>query len=223
MESGVTPFFIPFYHLYIEVIPYLWLLSNKVQTMTTPTDLHEKHYITGLQRGDKHIFALLFKAYYKDLVLFGGSILRDRFLVEDIVQNVFLKLWNTHKEVEIKTSLKSYLLTAVRNSCLDEIRHTEIMREYEQSSSEAHRLEDYDTDNYILYSDLSRHLEQAIQKLPEQYGKVFRMSRLEGMKYKEIASKLSISERTVEVWISKALSLLHIYLKDFMLLLAFIL
>lgn len=191
--------------------------------MTTPTDINQAQLIAELRRGEKHAFEVLFKTYYKDLVLFGGSILQDRFLIEDIVQTVFLRLWNTHKELEIKNSLKSYLLTAVRNSCLDEIRHTEIIREYQQSAPGQHQLEDYDTDNYILYSDLSEHLEQAIGKLPEQYAKVFRMSRLEGIKYKDIAAQLNISERTVEVWISKSLDLLHVYLKDFTFLLVFFL
>lgn len=191
--------------------------------MATPTNINQTRLLTELKQGDKHAFEVLFKTYYKDLVLFGGSILQDRFLIEDIVQTVFLRLWNTHKELEIKTSLKSYLLTAVRNSCLDEIRHTEIIREYKEAVPKLHQLEDYDTDNYILYSDLSKHLEQAIQKLPEQYARVFRMSRLEGIKYKDIANQLNISERTVEVWISKSLDLLHVYLKDFMFILFLIL
>lgn len=189
--------------------------------MATPTDINQTRLLTELKQGDKHAFEVLFKAYYKDLVLFGGSILQDRFLIEDIVQTVFLRLWNTHKELEIKTSLKSYLLTAVRNSCLDEIRHTEIVREYREAVPKLHQLEDYDADNYILYSDLAEHLEQAIEKLPEQYARVFRMSRLEGIKYKDIANQLNISERTVEVWISKSLDMLHVYLKDFLFLLVF--
>lgn len=195
----------------------------KLLTMNTPTNADQAKLLTKLKRGDKDAFEAIFKSYYKDLVLFGGSILQDRFLIEDIVQTVFLRLWNTHKELDIKTSLKSYLLTAVRNSCLDEIRHTEIVREYEQSTPGLHQLEDYDTDNYILYSDLYEHLEQAIGKLPEQYAKVFRMSRLEGIKYRDIAAQLNISERTVEVWISKSLNLLHVYLKDFILLFVFFL
>lgn len=183
--------------------------------MNTRTNVDQAKLLAQLKRGDKNAFETIFKSYYKDLVLFGGSILQDRFLIEDIVQTVFLRLWNTHKELEIKTFLKAYLLTAVRNSCLDEIRHTEVIREYQQATPDLHQLEDYDTDNYILYSDLSEHLEQAIQKLPEQYAKVFRMSRLEGTKYKDIATQLNISERTVEVWVSKSLDLLHTYLKDF--------
>ena len=190
--------------------------------MDTDLSLQEQYFLSGLKRGDRRVFAALFNTYYKDLVLFGGCISRNHFQVEDIVQNVFLKLWDDRAEIEIHTSLKSYLLRAVRNGCMNELYHGEVVREY-QSDKGKHELEDYDTENYILYSDLSSHLEEALRKLPENQRAVFRLSRLEGVRYKEIAGRLNISERTVEVWISKALTLLRVYLKDFLPLLLFIL
>ncbi len=75
------------------------------------------------------------------------------------------------------------------------------------------------TENYILYSDLCRQLKNALEQLPPQEREVFEMSRLENIKYQEIANRLNISVRTVEVRISKALKQLRILLKDFYLLL----
>ena len=119
----------------------------------------------------------------------------------------------------VKNSLKSYLLKAVRNYCLDELRHRRIIDEhiaYELKSSS----KDIDTtENYILYSDLCRQLKNALEQLPPQEREVFEMSRLENIKYQEIANRLNISVRTVEVRISKALKQLRILLKDFYLLL----
>jgi len=79
------------------------------------------------------------------------------------------------------------------------------------------------TENYILYSDLCRQLKNALEQLPPQEREVFEMSRLENIKYQEIANRLNISVRTVEVRISKALKQLRILLKDFYLLLFFFL
>ena len=75
---------------------------------------------------------------------------------------------------------------------------------------------DIDTENYILYSDLYDHLREALDKLPIACREAFEMSRFEQLKYKEIAVKLNVSERTVEVRVGKALGLLRHYLRDFL-------
>ena len=177
----------------------------------------ELQLIEGLRQGDATSFSLLFKTYYKDLVLFAGTFLSEQTICEDIVQSVFLKLWNDRSNLIIETSLKSYLLRSVRNGCLDEIRHRAVIYEHESYTSGIGLLEDQDTENYILYSDLKKHLLQAMEKLPDNYRTAFEMNRFGGLKYKEIAARLSVSERTVEVRISKALELLREYLKDFLL------
>ncbi|MCD7937320.1 MAG: RNA polymerase sigma-70 factor [Tannerellaceae bacterium] len=175
----------------------------------------ESSLLAALKQGNKKAFSLLFKTYYRDMVLFGGSILPEQTVCEDIVQSVFLKLWNDHSALDIQSSLKAYLLKAVRNGCLDELRHRRIMDDH--ISSYTHSiLEDIDTENYILYSDLLQQLTNALEKLPANYRRAFEMNRFEGLKYKEIADQLQVSERTVEVRISKALELLREHLKDFL-------
>lgn len=180
--------------------------------------LQEYFVLSALKQDSKEAFSLLFQTYYTDLVLFGGNFLKDRTSCEDIVQSIFLKLWNDRKSIQIETSLKSYLLKAVRNSCLDEFRHLEIVRQYE-SGYENTTLDSYDTENYVLYSDLHDHLYRALDQVPELYREAFELNRFEGLKYREIAQKLNVSERTVEVRVSKTLELLRKYLKDFFLLL----
>ena len=165
----------------------------------------DRFLVIALKQDDKQAFTRLFHAYYKDLVLFGGTYIPEKSTCEDIVQNIFLKLWNDRKSLEIENSLKSYLLKAVRNYCLDELRHRRIIDEhiaYELKSSS----KDIDTtENYILYSDLCRQLKNALEQLPPQEREVFEMSRLENIKYQEIANRLNISVRTVEVRISNCL------------------
>ena len=75
-----------------------------------------------------------------------------------------------------------------------------------------------DTENYVLYSDLSSQLKNALNKLPEDCRIAFEMNRFEGLKYKEIANRLNVSERTIEVRIGKALGLLRKYLREFFIL-----
>jgi len=178
--------------------------------------MEEHILIEELKRGDRKAFTLLFNRYYKDLVLFGGNFLPNRDFCEDIVQTVFLKLWRDRESIMIETSLKSFLLKSVQNSCLDEIRHKGVVREHESHSQIFNASDNIDTENYILYSNLQGHLNEALTKLPEACRIAFEMSRLEGLKYREITDKLSVSERTVDVRIGKALKLIRQHLKEFL-------
>ena len=177
--------------------------------------MDEQFLLTELKKGSQKAYTLLFNKYYKDLVLFGGNFLPNKELCEDIVQSVFMRLWRDKDVLDIETSLKSYLLRSVQNRCLDELRHKKVIRIHETYSLNFGAYYDYDTENYILYSDLEGHLEEALSQLPEPFREAFLMNRMEGLKYREIAEKLNVSERTVEVRIGKALSLLRNHLKDF--------
>lgn len=175
----------------------------------------------ALKRDDQESFTRIFRAYYKDLVLFGGTFIPEKSVCEDIVQNIFLKLWNDRQTLEIEISLKSYLLKAVRNNCLDELRHRKIVDEHVTHELKSALMDADETENYVLYSDLCRQLKNALAQLPPAEREVFEMSRLENIKYQEIANRLKISVRTVENRISNALKRLRILLKDYFLLLLF--
>jgi RNA polymerase sigma-70 factor (ECF subfamily) len=176
----------------------------------------ERFLIAELNKGNAKAFSLLFNIWYKDMVLYGGNFLPDQAACEDIVQSVFLKLWSERATLDIETSLKSYLLKAVRNACLDEIRHRHIVLEHESSVLSGNPSVDWaDPGSYILYSDLQKHLHRALKRMPAACREAFELNRFEGLKYREIAEKLNVSERTVEVRISKAIDLLRIDLREF--------
>ncbi|MCC8094616.1 MAG: RNA polymerase sigma-70 factor [Tannerellaceae bacterium] len=186
--------------------------------------MEESLLLKLIKRGDALAFSHLFMTYHKDLVLFASTFQLSQSDCEDIVQTLFLKLWNEREQLIIKTSLTSYLLKAVKNSCLDEIRHQAVVCQYSISTMKNFSLlEDLNTENYILYSDLSRHLETALYKLPPDCREAFVLNRLQGYKYKEVAEQLQISERTIEARIRKALSLLRKFLKEFLTLLSMLL
>lgn len=180
--------------------------------------LQEQYILSGIRQDNKEAFSFLFRMYYTDLVLFCGNFIKTKENCEDIVQTIFLKFWNDRHQIQIETSLKSYLLKAVRNSCFDEYRHLEIVRQYESEKKNS-ILEEYNTEQYVLYSDLNDHLSRALDLVPEPDREAFILNRFEGLKYREIAEKLNVSERTVEVRVSKTLELLRKHLKEFFLLL----
>ena len=122
--------------------------------------------LCNMDNDSDEAFATLFRKYYKDLVLFAGTILHEQEVCEDIVQTIFLRLWDNRSRLRIETSLKSYLLSAVRNSCIEEIRHRKIVSAHQQEILNGSVLGDHDTARYILYSDLNDHLQEASGKLP---------------------------------------------------------
>lgn len=181
--------------------------------------LVESQLLIDLQNDKSKAFDIIFNKYYKDLVLFAQNYIEIRAESEDVVQSVFLNLWNHRKTLYINTSLKSYLLKSVRNLCLNQLRHSDIRREYQKYMTEENNiLSEHDTENYLLYSELHNHINSAMKKLPEKQREVFILSRFKGLKYKEISQKLNISERTVEVRISEALKTMQRLLQDFLIL-----
>ena len=149
--------------------------------------------------------------------MFGGHFLNDKEGCEDIVQSIFLKIWSDKEEIEITSSFKSFLLQSVKNRCLDSIRHQQIIRQHESHSERfALFFDNLDTENYVLHSDLVQNLEASLNKLSSDQQSAFRMNRFEGLRYKDIAIKLSISEREVVALISKTLRMLRQDLKEFL-------
>ena len=178
---------------------------------------YERILLGKLKNDDKSAFTVIFTKYYSDLVRFSFGFTRNSDVSEEIVQEVFLKFWENRSSLDIHTSLKSFLLKNVQNRSIDSLRHTGITNKYTSVVLEHAILSQNDTENYILYSELQANLNHAMYKLPVQYAEVFRMSRLETLNYQEIADKLGVSVRTVEVRISKALGMLREELKDFLL------
>ncbi|MBK7709818.1 MAG: RNA polymerase sigma-70 factor [Bacteroidales bacterium] len=176
----------------------------------------EQLIVGRLKAADPDMFTEIFSVYYKDLVLFAYSFTHEKEDSEEIVQDVFVKLWEDHEKINISTSIKSYLLKSIQNKCIDWHRHKKVINHHSNYIIENSLLYEYDTDNYILSSEMELIIEKALASLPENVKETFEMSRFEGMKYQEIADKLNVSVRTIEVRISKALELLRESLIDFL-------
>ncbi|HAM98597.1 MAG TPA: RNA polymerase sigma-70 factor [Marinilabiliales bacterium] len=186
--------------------------------MIIQANSNDNQLVERLCNDDKSAFTFIFTKYYKDLVVFSFSFTRNLQASEEIVQDRFLKLWEHRNGLVVQTSLKSYLLKSVQNQSLDWLRHLKVKTNFASVILEHPVLSENNTENYILHSELQDKLDEALAKLPEPYSQAFKMNRFEALNYQEIAKKLEVSVRTVEVRISKALLLLREELKDFLLL-----
>ena len=147
----------------------------------------------------------LFRKYYAPLCKLIFRIVKDKALAEDIVQEVFVKLWEKRAEYKIETSLKSYIYRAAMNASYN---HLEKLNRYPKLSIEDTSLElvdDLSIENQLQAKELELKIEHALTKLPTACKEVFLLSRYEGFSYKEIAETLGISIKTVENQMGKAL------------------
>jgi RNA polymerase sigma-70 factor (ECF subfamily) len=179
---------------------------------------------TAFLQGDVRAYEATYKELYKPLFIYALGILNSQASAEEIVQNVFMKLWEKKETLKIETSLKAYLYKAVHNHSLNAIKHNKVVQQYETHLS--HTMTHKETDSAerdASHKQLQGRLRQALSELPEQCRTVFQMSRFEDLKYKEIAERLSISPKTVENHMGKALKLLRGKLADYLVsLLAFL-
>ncbi len=167
-----------------------------------------------LKDGDERAFQVLFRKYYSAMGHFARQFLNDSELAEETVQDMFVKIWEKRKSLNIETSIKHYLFRSVRNHCLNQLQHEKIKKQYASKVIEtAHQ--EIDPDQYYIEVGLIQRIEACIDSLPPKRQEIFRLSREQGLKYKEIADTLNISVKTVEAQMGLALKHLRSELKDY--------
>lgn len=176
----------------------------------------EQLIIEQLKTGSERAYKFLYDHHYQILCHFASQYVKDDFLAETIVGDVIFHIWEIRESLEITTNIRSYLMTSVRNRCLDFLKSQYNQKEQVMSSP---GLQDFPVLNYIkgddyplgrlLEKELEGEIMKAISRLPEECRRVFRLSRFEEKKYNEIADELGISVNTVKYHIKHALALLH--------------
>ena len=163
--------------------------------------------ITIIEKGHTATFTQFYTAYFQKLLLASDRYVNDISIAEELVQDIFLKIWENPQGLHEVQSIKSYLYRTVVNSSINYLNR--------QKNIEQHHLKlaSTITDQYLMdldeESEMILMLRNEIEKLPAQCKKVFMLSRFENLKYKEIAIQLNISEKTVENHIGNALKLLR--------------
>ena len=186
--------------------------------MKTNIDLHTDTFIKSINEKSPSAFQLLFKLYNAKLLHFTFSYIPNKQDAEEIVQDVFIKIW---KNETILTNLNGYIYTVTRNACLDFLRKKKVTLNIENNISQIEASINYnalsdDTAAFIIEKELEEAVLQAIEYLPKRCKDVFILSRIEGFKHKEISKELDISTKTIENHITKALKHMRLHLRDFL-------
>lgn len=164
-----------------------------------------------LKNGDHAAFEKLFRGLYASLCVYSKKIVLQKEVAEEIIQQIFLKLWESRETLDIHTSLKAYLFKSAHNNSI----------KYLQSKKFDEAYKKYNEDQLLQKNelipdfDLKEKINQSLEELPPQCKKIFFLSRFENLKHQEIADQMSISVKTVEVQIRRANIVLRQKLQEF--------
>jgi len=179
-------------------------------------ELENESIGTLLAQRDEAAFEQVFKTHFKRLHAYAFTILRDEIQAEEMVQQVFFKLWERNDNLSLTGSISSYLYRAVHNESLNYIKHQKVRSNHQLNVAYSMKNEVEHPAKKIMAGELEKKIHSALNELPEQCRTIFQMSRFDELKYREIADKLDISVKTVESQMSKALRLLRVKLVDFL-------
>ncbi|MCP4725834.1 MAG: RNA polymerase sigma-70 factor [bacterium] len=165
------------------------------------------YYFELLSKGDQSAFRHIFNTYYKDLVVFTKQYVKDMQIAENIVQDVFMKIWSNREKIRILSNVRSYLFTAARNTALNHLRKAS----YEVAIDDEAYIR---TDNKTPYEEIYgketyNQIIKSIENLPEKCRMTYSMFIFNGMSYAEIAEIMDVSINTVKTHMFRAVKMLR--------------
>lgn len=177
-------------------------------------DLNDESLLLMLKRGDQLAFSEIYKRYWPIMYRHAFRMLKTDAESEDVVQDIFVKLWKAAPDLPGNTSLGAYLYTMVRNRVLNTIAKSNVHAAY-RSNLERFMVDGYElSDHLVREKILARLIEQEIRQLPARMREVFERKRVDHLSYKEIAEVMDISELTVKTQMNKAITILRRKLGD---------
>lgn len=168
-------------------------------------DQQDQKLVVRLKTGDGEAFEKLFNKYNQKLCNFCFRILRSKQEAEGVVQNTFLKIWETRQMLNENLPFNSYIFKIAQNKVFNLLRKQINQRYYIEYLEEYTEMLENSTEKRILFNELEKTIQILMDQLPERRKEIFLLSRNEGLTYKEIADKLKISENTVDTQIRKVL------------------
>ena len=170
--------------------------------------------LEGLKKNDNKAFDLLYNRYSEKLYYFSIGYLKSKEDAEGLVQDIFAKIWEIRKTIKPGQSFSSFLFTIAKNSIFNKHR-----KKLNENSYKEHLRNYFDevydkTENDIILADMKNRIDKKVAELPPQRKLIYQLSREQGLSYKEIAEKLSISEKTIETHIRLALKTLRTVLNN---------
>ena len=155
--------------------------------------------------GDLKAFEVMFRTFYPELCNYAYKFFRDKDTAEEIVQDLFYKLWEKKESIVVRSSIRSYLYRSVYNNAMMLIREKNTRKTTNVLPGNSAVFPGHEPDRQMETGELERVVESTLSSMPEKVRRIFEMSRFEGLKYKEIAERLLISIKTVEANMGKAL------------------
>jgi len=165
----------------------------------------ENKRIQKIREGDKKVFSELYISNFNLMCDFGVGITRDEEVTRELIQDVFLSIWVNRKEWQPKGSIRSYLYRAIKNRSLDYLKHKKVEREWQEMTRHSNPENEATPHDNYAHAELESIIQKAVNELPEKQKMVFLLSRVQGLKYREIADVLEVSEKTVENQMGHAL------------------
>ncbi len=168
--------------------------------------------VQEIREGNEESFQKVFHMYYESLCQYAFTLLRDMDDAEDVVQSIFIKIWEKRESLIITQTLKGYLFKAVYHQCVNQIDHRAVRMKFQEVSLVEKSNEVQQPEAFP--NELEERVIAAINTLPPQCRTIFMMSRYREMKYVEIANALNLSVNTIENQMSKALRTLREHFKE---------
>jgi RNA polymerase sigma-70 factor (family 1) len=172
---------------------------------TLPTDIE---LIERLQTGDLEAFDLVYEKYSGRLYAFGLKYLKSTVDSEELVQSVFLKVWETHKSLKKELNFKSYLFTIAYNDICKIFRKRNYFQKFVSDTIIGNNQTSSEVDDRLDYQSILELVQKIISKLPERQKSIIQKSREEGKSTKEIAAELNLSPGTVDNYISETIKVI---------------
>jgi RNA polymerase sigma factor, sigma-70 family/RNA polymerase sigma-70 factor, Bacteroides expansion family 1 len=185
-------------------------------------NLAEQYLVESIKKGDQKSFEFLFKSNYSNLCKYARNIVHNEITAEDLVMDIFVRIWESPEKLVISTSISGYLYQCVHNHCINYLtrKHKQFSELNAETIEQLNVLMPADTSGDPLIGinivELTNRIDKSIELLPEECRKIFILSRKEELSHKEIAAQLGISENTVKVQIYRALIKMHILLREFL-------
>ena len=170
----------------------------------------EREWVAQIRAGDPVAFERAFRAYHPSLCQFAYRYVRSREVAEELVHDVFAKLWESRRRLDVRDSLKSYLYSAVRNHAISHLRHALVERRWREGEVQREAPHDInDADRLLESEELVAAVQRVLDHLPERcrLGLTLRWQRQ--MSYAEVAEAMEISVKTVEIYVSRGLAALR--------------
>jgi len=166
-----------------------------------------------IQKGDETAFKTAFELYYAGLLSYGKHLVQNNDVSRDLVQEVFMRLWEKREKISVHSSLKAYLFSAINNRALNHIRHEKIKRAFQEQHISTWIYGEYSQSEVNPF--LNSAIERAINALPKKAYQSFTLTQIDGLSIREAAQKMGVAEKTIENQLARSRKILRQKLKKY--------